>query len=192
MGKERERGNKLYNKRTRAGGGNEERIERKSARAQLQLPSTRTFYLRHLIFQSIKFPGFVHAHALVNDSPRGRRFSTWRGDSDKKRYQVSLSLSLSSRNATWLRLFENKHCRRAMSSSSSLRRHLLRVNACKKLKKKKKSRAVTRSVCKWERAYRFLILTVACESLSFVEIMQMLLQHLLLPFSFKFTREMWR
>lgn len=141
--RERERGNKLNNKRTRAGGGREERNERKSARAQLQLPSTRTFYLRHLIFQSIKFPRFARPRPCKRQ-PRGRRFSTWRGDSERKRYQVSRHLSLSllflplpspsSRNATWLRLFENKHCHRAVSSSSPLRRHLLHVNACKKLK----------------------------------------------------------
>lgn len=85
-----EKGNKL-NKRTRAG---EERNERKSARAQLQLPSTRTFYLRHLIFQSIKFPGFARPRPCKRQ-PRGRRFSTWRGDSERKRYQVSLLTFLS-------------------------------------------------------------------------------------------------
>lgn len=60
----------------------EGRSERKSARAQLQWPSTRTFYLRHLIFQSIKFPGFARPRPCKRQ-PRGKWFSTWRDSREK-------------------------------------------------------------------------------------------------------------
>lgn len=69
-------------------------------------------------FRVLNFPG-LHAHALVNESPKGNGFQHGGIVGKKIPSLVPFSLSflfveqeLSSRLRLWLRLFENKHCHR--------------------------------------------------------------------------------